>query len=70
MDPVLKLGGPGSCLIRGVERPAGPGVAQDIKEILKVELVVFFTSKFSLIESHMDCVLQCVQNEQMDYNSR
>ena len=42
----------------------------DIKEILKVELVVFFTSKFSLIESHMDCVLQCVQNEQMDYNSR
>ena len=42
----------------------------DIKEILKVELVVFFTSRFSLIESHMDCVLQCVQNEQMDYNSR
>ena len=42
----------------------------DIKEILKVELVVFFTSKFSLIESHMDCVLQCIQNEQMDYNSR
>ncbi|SVB10454.1 uncharacterized protein METZ01_LOCUS163308 [marine metagenome] len=41
----------------------------DIKEILKVELVVFFTSRFSLIESHMDCVLQCVQNEQMDYNS-
>jgi len=42
----------------------------DIKEILKVELVVFFTSRFSLIESHMDCVLQCIQNEQMDYNSR
>ena len=42
----------------------------DIKEILKVELVDFFTSRFSLIESHMDCVLQCIQNEQMDYNSR